>query len=284
MKNILIYLSILLICTNLILAQDDQKVSMPTIAVLPKPVNGKDALTLLKDGNSIQSKAANAIGQILKERLLTVIEPEQAINNFESMRASMPGLNSDNNAMIAAVSGVDIYFEFVVDIIKVGPAQKATVDIKVYEAATALGLAEGGGTSDAIMPPDNDAGSLTKIAARNGMERILENVRQYWKQVPVKGKPIKLMINFSNTEVNAELPNGQYIDETIEDWIKANSKSYKIGYSTANTIDFTYIYIDYIKYDSPKLYGRELRKLFDKTLGMKIDLQSTGKLIRIQEK
>jgi hypothetical protein len=46
---------------------------------------------------------------------------------------------------------------------------------------------------------------------------------------------------------------------------------------------FSPVYVDYIKYDSPSTFGRDIRKLFDKTLGMKIKVQNTGKSIRVEE-
>jgi len=280
MKKILII--IILLNVNLLLSQDE--VSQPTIAVLPKSTPEKDAITLLSDGNSKESKAAIAIGQILNERQLVVINPEQAINNFDILRAQMPGLNADNNAMIASASGVDIYFEFSVEVIDVGPARKVAVDIKVFEVATALLLGQGGGTSDAVMPPNNDIGSLTKIAARNGMDRILESIRQYWKQVPTKGKPITMTLNFTNYEINSELPSGDYFDEVLEDWIQENSFSYKIGMATANTLNFSYIRVDPVKYDSPRRFGTALRKYLKDNYSISVDLQSTGKSLRVQEK
>lgn len=282
-KYFILMLAIVIISTTEMYS-DEPMVAMPTIVVLPKAVGGVDALTMLRNGSSLQSKAANAIGQILLERKLTVLNLEQAINNFDAVRAQMPGVSSDNNAAIAAASGADVYFEFVVDIIPSGPAKKATVDIAVFEAATAIELARGSGASDAIMPPNNDEASLTRIAARNPMDRILESVRQFWKDVPDRGVPITLVINFSSIEVNDELPNGEYLEEAVDDWIKANSKTRKLKSSTAHTIEYTYIYIDHVKYDEPSVYGRELRQFFSKSLGLKIDLQSKGKLIRIQEK
>lgn len=275
---------LLIIFLNFGILKSQNDVAQPTIAVLPKSTPEKDAITLLSDGNSKESKASIAIGQILNERQLVVINPEQAINNFDILRAQMPGLNSDNNAMIASASGVDLYFEFSVEIVEVGPARKVVVDIKVFEVATALLLGQGGGSSDAVMPPNNDVGSLTKIAARNGMDRILESIRQYWKEVPTKGKPLTLILNFVNYEINSELPSGDYFDEVLEDWIQNNSFSYKIGMTTANTLNFSYIRVDPIKYDSPRRFGSALRKYLKDSHNISVDLQSTGKSLRIQEK
>ena len=89
-------------------------------------------------------------------------------------------------------------------------------------------------------------------------------------------------IAFTKTLVNSELPTGQYIDEVVEDWIKKNSKTYRMSV-TDKTMTFSPVYVDYIKYDSPSTFGRDIRKLFDKTLGIKIKVQNTGKSIRVEE-
>jgi hypothetical protein len=264
--------------TNTIKAQEPM-LSQPKIVVLPKSLGGVDALTLMKKDSLVQTTVA-AIKRVLVERKLELADLEQLIGNADFNRSIMSGLNADANAMLASAADADVYVEFDVQIIQEGRGRKAKINFNVKEAATAKVLGAGTGNSDSN--PTNDIGGLCASAVNNEIDRIMEQIRSYWDDLPKYGKPMVVTIAFQNTQVNGELPSGQYIDEVVEDWIKSNTKTYRMSV-TDKTMTFSPLYVDYIKYDSPTKFGREIRKLFDKTLGMKIKLQNTGKSIRIEE-
>jgi hypothetical protein len=256
----------------------EQFLSQPKIVVLPKSVNGVDALTLMKSNDTVITAAA-AIRKVLVDRKLEVGDLEQLASNADFNRSMMAGLNSDMNAVIASAADADVYFEFTYEVIQ-GRGIKAKVNFNVKEASTGKVLGSGIGNSDYTIT--SDFGSLCAIAINNEINSIMEQIRSYWVDIPKYGKPIMLTIAFKNTEVNAELPTGQYIDEVVEDWIAANSKSYRPSSKTDKTIIYNPIHVDHVKYDKPTRFSRELRKLFDKTLGIKVDDQVTGKSIRIE--
>lgn len=280
--KIIVLLMILFIPLSKINAQQGEvpQLSQPKIVVLPKSLEGIDALTMMKKDPQINSAVA-AIKQVLVERKLDVADLEQSVTNFDALRSQMAGLNADPNAMIASAADADVYLEFQMEIQK-GRSNKATINFNVKEVGTSKVLGASTGVSDES--PSSDISALCRMAVNNAMDRIMEQVRGYWSELPKYGKPIMLTVSFVNKKVNDELPDGKYIDETVEDWIKDNSKSYRVGSSTDKSLSYSPIYVDYIKYDSPTKFGRELRKFFDKTLNIKIDLQTTGKSIRIQEK
>jgi hypothetical protein len=275
------YILLIVICFNFFneLKAQEPILSQPKIVVLPKSLEGKDALTLMKEDKLINTTVA-AIKTVLVERKLELADLEQLIGNADFNRALMSGLNSDANAFLASSADADVYVEFDVQIVQEGRGRKANINFNVKEAATAKVLGSGNGKSDSN--PTNDIGSLCIAAVNNAMDRIMEQIRSYWAELPKYGKPMMVTIAFNNTAVNSELPSGQYIDEVVEDWIKSNTKSYRMSV-TDKTMSFSPLYVDYIKYDSPTKFGRDIRKLFDKTLGMKIKLQNTGKSIRIEE-
>lgn len=275
------YILLIVMCFNFFyeLKAQERILSQPKIVVLPKSLEGKDALTLMKEDKLINTTVA-AIKTVLVERKLELADLEQLIGNADFNRALMSGLNSDANAFLASSADADVYLEFDVQIVQEGRGRKANINFNVKEAATAKVLGSGNGTSDSN--PTNDIGGLCIAAVNNAMDRIMEQIRSYWAELPKYGKPMMVTIAFKNTAVNSELPSGQYIDEVVEDWIKSNTKSYRMSV-TDKTMSFSPLYVDYIKYDSPTTFGRDIRKLFDKTLGMKIKLQNTGKSIRIEE-
>ncbi|MFZ9743401.1 MAG: DUF6175 family protein [Chitinophagaceae bacterium] len=274
---------ILLLLTSMILSHtltaQEPMLSQPKIVVLPKSLGGIDALTLMKKDSLIQTTVA-AIKRVLVERKLELADLEQLIGNTDFNRSIMAGLNADANAMLASSADADVYVEFDVQIVQEGRGRKAKINFNVKEAATAKVLGAGTGNSDSN--PTNDIGGLCASAVNNEIDRIMEQIRSYWDDLPKYGKPMIVTIAFQNTQVNGELPSGQYIDEVVEEWIKNNSKTYRMS-TTDKTMIFSPVYVDYIKYDSPSKFGREIRKLFDKTLGMKIKVQNTGKSIRIEE-
>ena len=275
-----IFLSTIVFLSSLFMSiAQEPMLSQPKIVVLPKSLGGVDALTLMKKDSLVNTTVA-AIKQVLVERKLEVADLEGLIGNADFNRSLMSGLNSDQNAMLASSADADIYVEFDVQIINEGRGKKAKINFNVKEAATAKVLGAGTGNSDALST--GDVGSLCTMAVNNQIDRIMEQIRSYWEELPKYGKPMIVTIAFTKTLVNSELPTGQYIDEVVEDWIKKNSKTYRMSV-TDKTMTFSPVYVDYIKYDSPSTFGRDIRKLFDKTLGIKIKVQNTGKSIRVEE-
>lgn len=256
-----------------------QGLTQPKIVVLPKSLGGIDALTLMKNDSLIQTTVA-AIKRVLVERKLELADLEQSVNQADFNRAIMDGLNADANAMIASSADADVYVEFDVQIVQEGRGRKAKINFNVKEVATAKVLGAGTGNSDSN--PTNDIGGLCASAVNNEIDRIMEQIRSYWDDLPKNGKPLLVTIAFKNTKVNSKLPSGQYIDKVVGDWMKKNSLSLRKNV-TNNTMIFNPIYVDYIKYNDPNDFGSDLRDLFSTTLGMEINLQTTGKSIRIEE-
>ena len=274
-----IFLIIVTIITFSPIKAQEPILSQPKIVVLPKSLDGTDAFTLMRNDKLINT-TATAIKTVLVERKLELADLEQLITNADFNKALMSGLSSDGNAFLASSADADVYLEFEVQIIQEGRGRKANINFNVKEAATAKTIGSAPGVSESN--PTNDVGALCIIAVNNAMDRIMEQIRSYWAELPKYGKPMMVTIAFNNTKVNSELPSGKYIDEEVEEWIKKNTKSYRMSV-TDKTMTFSPVYVDYIKYDSPTTFGRELRRLFDKGLGMKISLQNTGKSIRIEE-
>jgi hypothetical protein len=256
-----------------------QGLTQPKIVVLPKSLGGIDALTLMKKDSLIQTTVA-AIKRVLVERKLELADLEQSINQADFNRSIMEGLNADANAMIASSADADVYVEFDVQIVQEGRGRKAKINFNVKEVATAKVLGAGTGNSDSN--PTNDIGGLCASAVNNEIDRIMEQIRAYWDELPKNGKPLLVTIAFKNTKVNSKLPSGQYIDKVVGDWMKKNSLSLRKNV-TNNTMIFNPIYVDYVKYNDPNDFGSDLRDLFSTTLGMDINLQTTGKSIRIEE-
>ena len=234
---------------------------------------------LMKTNSNINSAAA-AIKQTLVERKLEVADLEGAVSNYDGLRASMKNLELDQNALLASAADADVYVEFTLELIKEGPTTKAKVILNVKESATAKTLGSSEGVSPSLAT--NDISSLCALAVNNCIERVMEQIRGYWSEVPQRGKPIMLTINTATTKINAELPNGKFIDGEIEDFLKKNAKTFRNSMSTDNTLMFNPVYVDYVKYDSPGKFGRDLRSFFSKELGMKINLKNVGKSIRIE--
>ena len=265
-------------------AQNDaqqQQLPQPKIVALPRSLQGEDPLKLMKTNTNINS-AATAIKQVLSERQLELADLEGSINNYDELRASMKNLASDPNALIASAADADIYFEFTIELIKEGPTTKAKVILNVREAATAKVL----GTSEGVSPSlaTNDISSLCSQAVNNCIERVLEQVRAYWSQVPKFGKPVMLIINSKKIKMNEALPNNKYIDGEIEEFLTNRTKSFRASKNTDNTIEYNPVYVDYQKYSSPGKLGREIREFFIKELGMtkQPNLKIIGKSIRIE--
>jgi len=266
-----IFLIIVTIITFSPIKAQEPILSQPKIVVLPKSLDGTDAFTLMRNDKLINT-TATAIKTVLVERKLELADLEQLITNADFNKALMSGLSSDGNAFLASSADADVYLEFEVQIIQEGRGRKANINFNVKEAATAKTIGSAPGVSESN--PTNDVGALCIIAVNNAMDRIMEQIRSYWAELPKYGKPMMVTIAFNNTKVNSELPSGKYIDEEVEEWIKKNTKSYRMSV-TDKTMTFSPVYVDYIKYDSPTTFGRELRRLFDKGLGMKIRLQTS---------
>lgn len=275
-----IFLSTIVFMSSLFMSiAQEPMLSQPKIVVLPKSLGGVDALTLMKKDSLINTTVA-AIKQVLVERKLEVADLEGLIGNADFNRSLMSGLNSDQNAMLASSADADIYVEFDVQIINEGRGKKAKINFNVKEAATAKVLGAGTGNSDALST--GDVGSLCTMAVNNQIDRIMEQIRSYWEELPKYGKPMIVTIAFTKTLVNSPLPNGDFIDATVKKWIKTHSKTYRMSV-TDKTMTFNPVYVDYIVYDDPSDYSQELRTLFSKTLGINVRVQNTGKSIRIEE-
>ena len=161
----------------------EQFLSQPKIVVLPKSVNGVDALTLMKSNDTVITAAA-AIRKVLVDRKLEVGDLEQLASNADFNRSMMAGLNSDMNAVIASAADADVYFEFTYEVIQ-GRGIKAKVNFNVKEASTGKVLGSGIGNSDYTIT--SDFGSLCAIAINNEINSIMEQIRSYWVDIPKYG-------------------------------------------------------------------------------------------------
>jgi hypothetical protein len=268
-----------IVALSTIYAQEIPQLSQPKLVALPRTLAKENPLTLMQTDRNINSAAA-AIKQVLIERQLEVVDLEGAAAQFDMLRAKMGNLAMDENALLASAVDADVYVEFTLDLVKAGPTTKAKVILNIKESATAkqLGSVEGMSTPSA----DPDIPSLCAQAVNNCIERAMEQVRKYWTEIPTRGKPCMLIISTKNTAVNDALANGKFIDGEVEDFLTKYTKSFRNSASTDKTLVFNPIYIDYIKYDSPAKFGRDLRSFFSKDLGLKAQIQNNGKSIQVQ--
>ncbi len=264
-------------------AQDQQnevrrQLAQPILMALPSSLDGQDPLTLYTTSAEIQS-AAVAINQVLVERKLEVRDIKQQINNMERLRAKMSAFQGDANALIAASSGADIYLEYIITLVKEGPAKKVRVDITVKEAATAKVLGSGSGSSDAMVT--NDIAGLSQIAVNNSIDRIMEQIRGYWSEIPTNGKPILLTISSKTIELNKSLPSGKRLDREMTNLLKSVTISYRREQTTSQTLQFNPVYIDPFKYDDIEEFSYLIQDMLE-TLSLKYRAEIEGKSIEIQ--
>ncbi len=255
-----------------------RQLGQPVLMALPAGVDGKDPLTTFQTNTQVQA-VATAINQVLTERKLEVRDLKQQIANLDRLRSKMDALQGDPNAMIAASSGADVYLEFAIEWIKEGPARKARIDVNVKEAATAKLLGASSGQSDAVM--SNDASSLAQIALNNCIERIMEQIRGYWAEVPQRGKPIIITVSSKSIDLNKPTPSGKRIDRELTSLLKELTISYRREMSTPKTIQFNPVYVDAFKFDDIEEFSYKIQDLFN-TFGLTYNPQVEGKSIEIQ--
>lgn len=254
-----------------------RQLGQPVLMALPSAMDGKDPLEQFTDDKNVQA-AATAINQILVERKLEVRDLKQQIANFDRLRAKMNSLQGDPNALIAANAGADVYLEFAIEIISEGPGKKARVDINVKEAATAKLLGAGSGQSNAMLT--SDISSLCQIAVNNCIDRIMEQIRGYWVEIPQNGKPVILTISTSKFQINQPIANGVRLDRELTKILKENTISYRREMSTESTLMFNPVYIDVTKYDDVEEFSYLIQDYLDK-IGLKYSPQIEGKSVEI---
>jgi hypothetical protein len=277
MKSVLFIFTIIFLWAFTLNAQNNRQLAQPVLMALPTGVNGDDALTSYTKYPEIQA-AATAINQILVERKLEVRDLKQQVANFDRLRSKMSNLQGDPNALIAANSGADIYLEFTTEIINEGPGVKARVDINVKEAATAKLIGASSGQSDAIVT--SDISSLCQIAVNNCIDRIMEQIRGYWVDIPTTGKPIILTISAKNVELNKLTYNDKKFDREMTNFLKTITISYRREISTSTTMQFNPVYIDAFKYDDVESFSYAIQDFLD-TFGLKYSAEIEGKSIEI---
>ena len=277
-----IYLILLLMLSNAYenYCQDKPKreLGQPVIMALPGSKDGKDPLTMFKEDPVIQA-AATAINQVLTERKMEVRDLKQQIANFDRLRAKMSSLQGDPNAMIAANTGADVYLEFSLELIREGPGKKARVDITVKETATAKLLGAGTGTSSAMVT--SDISSLAQIAVNNCIDRIMEQIRGYWADVPKTGKPVIFTMTSKSEALNRPTASGKRIDRELTAIMKENTISYRREMSTGKTIMFNPVYVDIYKFDDVEEFSYKIQDLLQ-TFGLTCNPQIEGKSIEIE--
>lgn len=283
-NKIIISLIFVILVTN-ILAQDttdskDRQLAQPVLMALPSALEGMDPLTTYKKNMDIQA-AATAINQVLTERKLEVRDLKQQITNFDRLRSKMDNLRGDMNAMIAASSGADIYLEYGLEIVKEGPGKKANVIINVKEAATAKLLGASQGVSDAVVT--NDVSSLASIAVNNCIDRIMEQIRGYWSEIPERGKPILITISSKKTDLTKVKSGSKKFDRELTSFLKKTTISYRREMSTKKTMQFNPVYIDAFKYDDVQEFADGLQD-FMEPYGLDADVEVEGKSIEMQVK
>jgi hypothetical protein len=245
---------------------------------LPLGIANKDPLTTYQEFPEVQA-AATAINQVLTERKLEVRDLKQQITLFDKLRSKMNALQADANSLIAANSGADVYLEFALEIIREGPGQKARVDINVKETATAKLLGASSGQSDAITT--SDISSLCQIAVNNCIDRVLEQIRGYWSEIPVKGKPVIITFSASIIELNKLTHNGRKFDRELTGALKILTISYRREMSTSKTMMFNPVYIDAFKYDDVEEFSYALQDFMD-IFELNYKVQIEGKSIEIE--
>jgi hypothetical protein len=278
MRNVII---LLLLFVPLMKAQTPTRsLGQPILMALPTGVGDKDPLTSYLEIPEVQA-AATAINQVLLERKLEVRDLKQQITMFDKLRSKMSSLQGDPNALIAANSGADVYLEYTLEIIREGPGKKARVDINVKECATAKLLGASSGQSDALVT--SDISSLCQIAVNNCIDRILEQVRGYWSEIPTTGKPIIITISSGNVELNkiSNPSNNKKFDRELTSILKEFTISYRREFSTSKTVLFNPVYIDAFKYDDIEEFSYTIQDFLDQ-YGLKYNAEIEGKSIEIE--
>jgi hypothetical protein len=280
MKINYVFIFLFLVCVTLDIHTQvkDRQLGQPVLMALPTGIGNKDPLTTYQEYPEVQA-VATSINQILTERKLEVRDLKQQLTLFDKLRSKMNTLNSDPNALIAANSGADIYLEFAIEIIKEGPGNKVRVDINVKETATAKLLGASSGQSDAIVT--SDISSLCQIAANNCIDRVMEQIRGYWSEIPVNGKPVLITFSSKNTELNKITYNGKKFDRELTNALKILTISYRREMSTSNTIQFNPVYIDAFKYDDVEEFSYAIQDFLD-MFALTYNAQIEGKSIEIE--
>lgn len=279
MKTIINLLVLFVILSNILLQSQEKKreLGQPVLMALSAANGDSDPLTLFKTDVKVQA-ITTAINQVLVERKLEVRDLKQQVANFDKLRAKMSALQGDPNALLAASSGADVYLEFAYELIKEGPGTKIRIDLNVKEAATAKLLGAASGQSDAVVT--QDLSSLSQIALNNCIERVMEQVRGYWSDMPTSGKPIIVTISSSNFDLNKPTPNGKRIDRELTALLKQITISYRREMSTAKTLMFNPVYVDIRQFDDVEEFSYKIQDLFD-TFGLTYNAQVEGKSIEI---
>lgn len=274
-------LFILFLATS-VFAQNEQKpkreLGQPLLMALPRATPDKDPLTQFNENPNVRA-AATAINQVLVERKLVILDLQQQVANFDKLRAQSSALQGDANAMIAANSGADVYLEFDIELIKEGPGSKANVNLNVKESGTALMLGSSSGQSDAMRT--NDISSLCKIAVNNCIERVMQQIRGYWDELPTSGKPVMITLISKNTDLNRPTPTGKRIDRELTSFLKENTISYRRAFSTNRTLQFNPVKLDIYKFDDVEEFSYKIQDLFE-TFGLTYNATTEGKSIMIE--
>jgi len=280
-KSFLVIVFILFLSIS-VTAQNEQKpkreLGQPVLMALPMGTAEKDPLTLYQESPNVRA-AAVAINQVLTERKLEVRDIQQQVANFDKLRAKSSALQGDANAMIAASSGADVYLEFDIELIKEGPGSKANVNLTVKESATAKLLGSSSGQSDAMRT--NDISSLCRIAVNNCIERVMQQIRGYWDDLPTSGKPVMITLLSKNTDLNRPTPTGKRIDRELTSFLKENTISYRREFSTKTTLQFNPVYLDIYKFDDVEEFSYKIQDLFE-TFGLTYNPTTEGKSIVIE--
>ena len=243
-------------------AQTTKQIAQPKLIAFPRvppeAEKGTDAYTYFMQNSHVQQTVV-AIQTVLGERGAQYRGFEQAMQDLKKKEMQNKGLSGDMNALLAMQSGADIKLVFTTKIESNGPFKKARVSIEVEEVATSLGLGSAQGVSDEIAT--EDISGLCIAAVNNCIDRVLSTVQSYWQQVPTKGKPVRVIISSTETDLSGEV-NGEYYTDAIDDLLKKNTVSFQNSVSTERVMEYS-ANVDMLKYEQIGDFSKELRTLIN---------------------
>ena len=256
-----------------------QKISQPTIIVLPKPEpGGKTSLELYNENDNVRSMNG-AIEQVLVQHQMEVKNLKSTMQSFEKLRAKHSVLNTDNNAILAANSGSDLYIEYSYNILSEGAGYVVRIDLTSYEVCTSKTLGSTNGTSKRAVTTDIQGLGISAVNSCIG--ELLNQIGGYWKDIEKTGKAVYIAVISENTDLNKPNNGQKSISDAIFEVIQENAITFTEFQSAPNLYILNPVYVDIHKFSSL----RPLRSLIEKVFyDMNIEYKSNmeGRLIEIE--
>ncbi|MFZ4589957.1 MAG: DUF6175 family protein [Ignavibacteria bacterium] len=257
-----------------------QKVSQPTIIVLPSPKDGKSSLDMYNENTTVRS-INGAIEQVLAENKMEVKDLKAAMSSFDKLRMKHSYLSSESNAILAANSGADIYLEYAFNVISEGAGSKVRLDLTIFEVCTSKKLGAANGVSKAAVTQDMQGLAITAV---NGcIKSLLKQVERYWENVGKDGKPVYIVVTSNSVDLNKPINGQSSITDAVFDVIQQNAIVLTEFLSTPTLYILNPVYIDIKKFNSLRPLKTLIEKIFY-DMGIEYTTNMEGRMIEIELK